>query len=89
MNKSDLVEAVASELGESKASAARAVDAVMQCIRNGLKVEDAVTIVGFGTFSKKNRPARVGRNPITGDPIQIKPSKTVGFKPAQGLKESL
>lgn len=89
MNKSELVEAVASELGESKAGAARAVDAVMQCIRSGLKEENAVTIVGFGTFSKKNRPARMGRNPITGEPIQIKPSTTVGFKPAQGLKQSL
>lgn len=89
MNKSDLVEAVAQHLGESKAGATRVVDAVVGCITNGLKTEDAVTIVGFGTFSKKNRPARMGRNPITGEPIKIKPSTTVGFKPSQGLKESL
>lgn len=89
MNKSELVEAVASQLGESKASAARAVDAVVGCITTGLKDQEAVTIVGFGTFSKKNRPARMGRNPTTGEPIKIKPSTTVGFKPSQGLKESL
>jgi nucleoid DNA-binding protein len=89
MNKSELVEAVASRLGESKASAARFVDAVVESITNGLKEQDAVTIVGFGTFSKKNRPARMGRNPITGEPIKIKPSTTVGFKPSQGLKQSL
>ncbi len=89
MNKSDLVEDVANRLGESKASAARVVDAVVESITNGLKNEDAVTIVGFGTFQKKNRPARKGRNPITGAPIEIKPSTTVGFKPSQGLKSSL
>jgi nucleoid DNA-binding protein len=89
MNKSELVEAVATRLGESKASAARVVDAVVESITNGLKEQDAVTIVGFGTFSKKNRPERMGRNPITGEPIKIKPSTTVGFKPSQGLKQSL
>lgn len=89
MNKSELVEAVAARLGESKAGASRTVDAVVECIVDGLKDEDAVTIVGFGTFQKKNRPARRGRNPVTGEPIQIKPSTTVGFRPSQGLKESL
>jgi len=89
MNKSELVEAVASKLGDSKASASRSVDAVVECIVDGLKDQDAVTIVGFGTFQKKNRPARMGRNPITGEPIRIKPSTTVGFKPSQGLKQSL
>ena len=89
MNKSELVEAVASKLGDSKAQASRSVDAVVECIVSGLKQQEAVTIVGFGTFQKKNRPARMGRNPVTGEPIQIKPSTTVGFKPSQGLKESL
>ena len=89
MNKSELVEAVASKLGDSKAKASRTVDAVVECIVAGLKEQEAVTIVGFGIFQKKNRPARMGRNPVTGEPIRIKPSTTVGFKPSQGLKQSL
>ena len=89
MNKGQLIEAVAAELGDSKAGAARAVEAVIASISSGIKVDDAVTIVGFGTFSKKNRPGRVGRNPMTGEPMDIKPSTTVGFKPSQALKESV
>lgn len=89
MNKGQLIEAVASELGDSKASAARAVDAVINSITNGLKRDDTVTIVGFGTFSKRNRSARTLRNPSTGEPIDVKESKTVGFKPSQMLKQGL
>ena len=86
MNKGQLIEAVASELGDSKAAANRAVDAVIASITSGIKADDAVTIVGFGTFAKKDRPARTGRNPSTGEPMQIKASTTVNFKPSQGLK---
>lgn len=86
MNKGQLIEAVASELGESKASASRAVDAVIQCITSGIKQDEAVTIVGFGTFAKKHRKARVGRNPLTGESMPIKASKTVGFKASPALK---
>lgn len=87
MNKGELIEAVAAELGESKAAANRAVDAIVKCITNGVKTDDSVTIVGFGTFQKKLRAARTGRNPATGEPINIKASTTVGFKPSQSLKE--
>lgn len=87
MNKGQLIEAVASELGNSKAAASRAVDAVINCITNGIKADDGVTIVGFGTFTKKQRKGRIGRNPITGEPIQIEPSRTVGFKASQSLKQ--
>lgn len=87
MNKGQLIEAVAAELGEPKASAARAVDAVISSITTGIKHDDAVTIVGFGTFAKKDRPARTGRNPSTGEPMQIRASTTVNFKPSQNLKE--
>ena len=86
MNKGQLIEAVASELGESKAGAARAVDAVISSITNGIKRDDAVTIVGFGSFMKKQRKARVGRNPLTGEAMAIKASKTVGFKASPTLK---
>lgn len=87
MNKGQLVEAVAAELGDSKASASRAVDAVIGCIADGLKVDEAVTIAGFGTFTRKHRPARTGRNPATGEPMEIKASMTVSFRPSPALKQ--
>lgn len=87
MNKGQLIDAVATELGDSKASASRALDAVISSITVGLKHDEAVTIVGFGTFSKKDRAARTGRNPATGEPMQIKASTTVGFKPSQTLRD--
>lgn len=89
MNKGQLIEAVQSELGGSKADATRAVEAVVASISSGIKRDDAVQIIGFGTFSKKHRSARTGRNPMTGEPMTIKASTTVGFKPSQGLKEEL
>jgi len=89
MNKGELIDAVASELGESKASTTRALDAILKCITSGVKKDENVTIVGFGTFQKKRRGARTGRNPSTGEPIRIKESVTVGFKPSQTLKGTL
>jgi DNA-binding protein HU-beta len=86
MNKGQLIEAVAAQLGDTKASASRAVDAVINCITSGIKVDDSVTIVGFGTFTKKQRKARIGRNPATRQPMQIQASRTVGFKPSPSLK---
>ena len=89
MNKGQLIEQVAAELGDTKASASRAVDAVIGSITNGIKTDASVTIVGFGTFTRKERAARTGRNPSTGEPMQIKASTTVGFKPSQTLKNTL
>lgn len=89
MNKSQLIEAVASELGGSKAAAHRAIDAVISSITLGIDKDDAVTITGFGTFTKKNRPARKGRNPSTGEVLEIKASRTVNFKPSDSLKKTL
>jgi len=89
MNKGQLIEAVAAELGDSKAAASRAVDAVISSITNGIKSDDGVTIVGFGTFIRKQRKARIGRNPATGKPMEIKASQTVGFKPSQALKHEV
>lgn len=86
MNKGQLIEAVATEMDTSKAAAQRAVDAVMVCITDGLKRDEAVTIVGFGSFARKQRAARTVRNPSTGEPMEIKASMTVGFKPATALK---
>ena len=89
MNKGQLIEQVAAEMGETKAAASRAVEAVISSITNGIKADDSVTIVGFGTFSKKERAARTGRNPATGEPMQIRASTTVGFRASSSLKETL
>ena len=91
MNKQDLIEAVLAnkEAGiESKAAAARAIDAVLDGIAAGIKKDGNVQLIGFGTFSVKSRAARTGRNPQTGATIKIKASKTVGFKAGAGLKET-
>jgi DNA-binding protein HU-beta len=89
MNKGQLIEAVAAELDTSKAAASRAVDAVIASITSGIKRDQGVTIVGFGSFAKKHRSPRVVRNPSTGEPMEISATTTVGFKPAQALKEEM
>ena len=71
MNKSDLVTHLSEELRTSKLQAARLLDAVLAGIHKGLREEGTVTITGFGTFEVKERKPRVGRNPHTGEPIQI------------------
>ena len=89
MNKQDLIEAVLAnkEAGiESKAAAARAIDAVLDGIAAGIKKDGNVQLIGFGTFAVKARAARTGRNPQTGATIKIKASKTVGFKAGAALK---
>ena len=91
MNKADLVEEVQKQLGTecSKAHAERAVNALITSIQRGLKKDKEVQIVGFGTFAVKNRKARIGRNPQTNQPMQIKASRTVGFRPGVTLKETI
>ena len=88
MNKAELVEMIQGEF-ESKAKAERAVNAVVDAIRAGITKDKKVQIVGFGTFMIRNRKARTGRNPQTGQEIQIKASKTVGFKPGKQLKDQV
>ena len=89
MNKAELVEEIKKKLGKeaSKAEAERTLKAVLEAIKAGLKKDKTVQIIGFGTFSVKKRAARNGVNPQTGKPMQIKASKTVGFKVGAGLKE--
>lgn len=89
MNKADIIESVAVKLDSSKADAARAVDAVLESIKDGLKKDGDVSFVGFGSFSVKNRDAYVGRNPKTGAPLDIPAAKVVGFKPGQPLKDEI
>jgi DNA-binding protein HU-beta len=89
MTKQDLIEAVAKSTGLSKRGAAGAVDATIGSITKGIKKEKRLALSGFGTFTVRKRKARTGRNPRTGEEIKIGPSKTVGFKPAPGLKTGL
>ncbi len=89
MNKGELVEAVADATDISRADAAKAVDGVLDCITAALKGGDSVSLVGFGTFAVKHRNARTGRNPQTGEPIQIKASNVPGFKAGKGLKDAV
>ncbi len=89
MNKSELIEAVAQSADLSKASAARAVDAVVDAITRALKENDTVSLVGFGTFSVRERASRSGRNPRTGATIHIPASKVPGFKAGKALKDAV
>ncbi|MCS3902997.1 DNA-binding protein HU-beta [Methylohalomonas lacus] len=89
MNKSELIDAVAEAADISKASAARALDGALDAITDSLKKGDSVTLVGFGTFSVRERAARTGRNPQTGAEIKIKASKVPGFKPGKALKDAI
>ena len=89
MNKTDLIDHVAGAADITKASAARAVDAVTDAIRLTLKENGTVTLVGFGTFSVMRRAARTGRNPQTGEVIRIKAAKVPKFKAGKGLKDAL
>ena len=89
MNKNELVASVAEASGLSKADAGRAVDGVIGAITGALKSGGDARIVGFGTFSVANRKATTGRNPRTGEPIQIKASKMPKFKPGSPLKDAV
>jgi DNA-binding protein HU-beta len=89
MNKGDLVDMVAAELGESKVDATKNVEAVFRSIAQGVASDGKVAVSGFGTFRKKHRKARKGRNPATNEEIDIPASETVSFTPSQTLKESI
>lgn len=80
---------MAEELRTSRLGAARLVDSVMSGILKGLREDRSVTIAGFGTFEVKDRKARVGRNPHTGEPIQIAAGRRVGFRMGKALRESV
>ena len=88
MNKSELIDAIAESADLSKAAAGRALDAAVEAITNALKSDDSVSLVGFGTFSVKDRAARTGRNPQTGAPIEISAAKIPSFKAGKALKDS-
>jgi DNA-binding protein HU-beta len=89
VNKNDLVAAVATDSGLSKADAAKAVEAVFNNISSSLSDGTEVRLVGFGTFSVGHRKATTGRNPQTGAVIQIKASNQAKFKAGKGLKDAV
>jgi DNA-binding protein HU-beta len=89
MNKNDLVQAVADEANLSKADAGRAVDAVVSAVGNALKQGGSVSLVGFGTFLVRERAARTGRNPRTGEEIKIAAAKNPVFKAGKALKDAV
>ncbi len=89
MNKNDLIDAIAEEADLSKASAGRALDSAINAITGALKNQDTVSLVGFGTFSVKHRAAREGRNPRSGETIQIAASNAPAFKAGKALKDAV
>ncbi len=92
MKKKELIELMLKDKDakfESKAAAERALKSVLGAIETGIKKEGHVQLIGFGTFSVKTRPARKGRNPLTGEEIKIKASKSLGFKTGAALKATV
>ncbi len=89
MNKQDLTNKVAEDTGLSKADAGRAVDSVFDSITSQLAAGGDVRLVGFGTFAVARRKATTGRNPRTGETIQIKASNAAKFKAGKALKDAL
>jgi DNA-binding protein HU-beta len=89
MNKSDLADAVAEATDTSKADATKAVDCVFETISAALKSGDGVQLIGFGSFSVTDRAAREGRNPRTGETLQIAASKQPKFKAGKALKDAV
>lgn len=89
MNKGDLIDAVSGDAGLSKADATRAVESMLAAITNALKGGKQVSLVGFGTFAVKKRAARTGRNPRTGETIEIRASKVPGFRAGKALKDAV
>jgi DNA-binding protein HU-beta len=89
MNKQDLIGKIAKDTGQSKTSAAAAVEAMIEGITKSLKKGDSITFVGFGTFSTSQRKARTARNPQTGEPIKIAKRRVARFKPGKALKAAV
>ena len=89
MNKSELIEAMAAKADISKSAAGEALEGMLEAVTATLKKGDSLALVGFGTFSVGERAARTGRNPRTGETIQIKASKNAKFKAGKALKDAL
>ncbi|BAN69283.1 HU family DNA-binding protein [endosymbiont of unidentified scaly snail isolate Monju] len=89
MNKTELIEAMADAADISKAAAGRALDGMIDAITQAIKSGDSVSIIGFGTFTLRERAARKGRNPKTGETIEIAASKSPAFKAGKAFKDAV
>lgn len=89
MNKNEIVTALATKTGMSKKDSETALNAFVESVTEALVEGDKVSLVGFGTFEVRNRPARTARNPRTGEEIKVKASKAPVFKAGKGLKDSV
>lgn len=89
MNKSELIDAMAEAADISKSKAGQALDGMVAAITDAMKKGDTVSIIGFGTFSVRERSARTGRNPKTGEAIQIAASRAPGFKAGKAFKDAV
>ncbi|AYA40963.1 DNA-binding protein HU-beta, NS1 (HU-1), plays a role in DNA replication and in rpo translation [Xenorhabdus nematophila ATCC 19061] len=89
VNKSQLIDKIAADVNISKAAAGRVVDAFISSVSEALKDGDDVALVGFGTFSVRERAARTGRNPQTGKEIKIAAAKVPAFRSGKGLKDAV
>ena len=87
MNKRDLIDYVCEHLGTTKSSSEGIVNVVLDGIQRGVAGDGTVSVAGFGTWNVRERAARTGRNPQTGETIQIQASKTIAFKPAKAWKD--
>jgi DNA-binding protein HU-beta len=89
VNKTELIDAIAASADLPKAAAGRALDAMVDAITAALQKNDQVVLVGFGSFVVKERAARTGRNPQTGNPIEIAAAKIPSFRPGKALKDAV
>jgi len=89
MNKTQLIEHISAKADLSKADAGRALEAFIGAVKTTLKKKGTVTLVGFGTFGVTERAARSGRNPRTGEPIDIKQAKVPKFRPGKALRDAV
>ena len=89
MNKSELIEHIATQSDNSKAAATRALESIIGAVKATLKKGNSVSLVGFGTFAVTKRAARLGRNPRTGAALKIKAAKVPKFRPGKALKDAL
>jgi DNA-binding protein HU-beta len=89
VNKQELIENIAESADITKAAAGRALDSMIDSVSGALKEGDSVVLVGFGTFTVRDRAARTGRNPQTGEEIQIAAAKVPAFKAGKALKDAV
>ena len=89
MNKTELIAEVAKKCGMSKKDAEKAINAFVDVVTESLANGDKIQIVGFGCFEVRERPARKGRNPMTGEAIDIDATRSVAFKPGKSIKDAM